>query len=67
MNFPLLIKQSRTKLKEISLEINNMKDKGIWNEDSRRELASKYISMLESLEPIIPETVKLVKEDVKYE
>ncbi len=66
MDFPLLIQQSRARFKEMSLQINNMKDNGIWDEDSRRKLASEYIGIVESLEPIIPETVKLVKQDVKY-
>mgnify|MGYP001193161672 CR=1 FL=1 len=66
LDFPSLIQESRSRFKEISLEINKKKDEGEWNDDSRRKLASDYLSIVETLEPLIPETVKLVKEDVKY-
>jgi hypothetical protein len=64
LDFPLLIQESRARFKEMSLEINTKKDDNAWNEESREKMASEYMSIVETLEPLIPETFKLVKEDV---
>ncbi len=65
LNYQKVLVRIERNLREISREINSRRDSGRWGESSRSNLASRYMSLVKMCEPFVPETVKLIKGDMK--
>ncbi|GEM_PF-1545114 len=65
LNYRKVLIKIEEKLREISGEINSRRDSGSWDELSRRNLASRYMPLVRMCGPFVPETVKLISEEMK--